>query len=817
MGRFEYAAAREVFVALANAYPDWTDVDVNLAIATLNRQQPGDEQRALTMLQAIIARHPKQLRAHFVAGLLKLYLGMSQDAVTHFRTVVTADPTDAYAAYYLGQCLTQVGAPGEAAAWFRTALDLDPYLRSAAYGAFQALARAGDADGAQAMLERYQQLEPDPRARLAEFKYKHMGSKADALAVDSGAAAPRALPPRPQGPLFEAGRPSLPELHGRSVTAADVNGDGHLDLFIAGNSSTLLLADGAGHYVPDITSPLSGIGAVNAALWGDIDNDGLLDVYLCRNGPNEHWRQTAPGQWQNVSATGGVAGGHLDSVDGALFDSDHDGDLDVFVVNRDDSNELFINNHDGSFRVVADVAGIASERGGRQVLTLDLDRDRDADLIVINDDGAHAAYHNELLWHYVPAPGFAVAPIAAAVAGDVDVNGRAEIYTVAPAGHLQRWEERARAWTAVPLGQVAPSAVAKLALQDVTGDGRLNLLVSDGVGWSAWALGRAGGERIFTSDAAGPLHDWVLVSSAGADGPSLVGLRREGGLVHWRAGNGRYPFIALSVSGSDDTSNRMRSNASGIGTRLTLRRGERWSVVDTFRSTSGPGQSLQAVNIGIGTDEQVDYVEIDWSDGVFQSELAIKPGTTVHLIETQRQLSSCPVIFAWNGARFEFVSDVLAAGSMGFALGPGIYHQPRRRENLLLPSWADTPRDGRYPIKVSEPMEEITYLDQAVLSVYDLPPGWQLALDERWASAGPEPTGEPFFFQQERLPRRAVNDRNEDVTDSILNVDARAAPVGERDRRFAGLLEKPHRLTLEFNQALTDGFRAPGAADRRVD
>ena len=42
MGRFEYEPARQVFASLIEQHPDWTDVDVNLAIATLNRQEEGD-------------------------------------------------------------------------------------------------------------------------------------------------------------------------------------------------------------------------------------------------------------------------------------------------------------------------------------------------------------------------------------------------------------------------------------------------------------------------------------------------------------------------------------------------------------------------------------------------------------------------------------------------------------------------------------------------------------------------------------------------------------------------------------------------------
>jgi hypothetical protein len=69
---------------------------------------------------------------------------------------------------------------------------------------------------------------------------------------------------------------------------------------------------------------------------------------------------------------------------------------------------------------------------------------------------------------------------------------------------------------------------------------------------------------------------------------------------------------------------------------------------------------------------------------------------------------------------------------------------------------------------------------------------------------GPEPTGEPIFTRRAVAPVRAVNDRGEDVTATVLAADLRAAPVGSLDLRFIGRLEAEHRLTLVFNQNLDE-------------
>ena len=46
----------------------------------------------------------------------------------------------------------------------------------------------------------------------------------------------------------------------------------------------------------------------------------------------------------------------------------------------------------------------------------------------------------------------------------------------------------------------------------------------------------------------------------------------------------------------------------------------------------------------------------------------------------------------------------------------------------------------------------MTYLDSAAIVAYDLPPGWQMTLDDRAAANGPQPTGEPRYYRDEMLP-----------------------------------------------------------------
>ena len=63
MGRFEYAKAEAGFAELVTRWPDWHDVRINLAIATLNTQQPGSETQALALALDVLRAVPENLRA----------------------------------------------------------------------------------------------------------------------------------------------------------------------------------------------------------------------------------------------------------------------------------------------------------------------------------------------------------------------------------------------------------------------------------------------------------------------------------------------------------------------------------------------------------------------------------------------------------------------------------------------------------------------------------------------------------------------------------------------------------------------------------
>jgi len=813
MGYFDYRPAQEIFAELTAKHPDWVPVQINLAIATLNLQTEGSETEALAILQTALAAEPDNARALYCAGILSLYLGETAAARERFQRVVELDPGDAYALYNLAQCAAREGDHEAALPLFQRAAERDPYLRSAYYGMFQSYQRLRKGDEAREALAQFQKLENNPQARQMEIKYTRMGPKAEAKTVGEPA-----IPPAepPAGPAFAPARPLLDlpvALAWRpgetpAVSAADWDGDGDLDLFAA----SALTRDGAvlnglfvnegGAFMAASDHPLATVADVNAALWGDVDNDGRVDVYLCRRGPNQMWRQDENGAWTDVTASTQTASGDWNTADGLWLDADHDGDLDLFLVHADGPNELLNNNLDGTFRPLAAEQGLQGAKpASRSVLAADLDADRDVDLIVLHQEPPHEVYRNDRLWAYEPFPGFedfAGRDVTAAIAGDADADGKVELYARQADGALLRWTpDDDGAWRAETLrGGTAPGPLAYL---DVDGTGDLRVLATGADGWP----------QLAEDEAAAKARHWAPIVLDGGKGPALIGVAEDGALLLRQPGPGRLPFTALRFSGREDKANAMRSNALGVGAVFALRVGTRWSAASSLPQFSGPGQSLQPIAIGLGGAAKADFLAITWSDGVFQTELDLPAGETRLIEETQRQLSSCPVLFAWDGKQFAFVSDVLGVGGIGFAIGPGQYSEPRPWENFLLPEGLLRARDGKLALRIAEPMEEATYLDQARLVAYDLPPGWSMTLDERMATGAPEPTGAPRFYRRTRSPVAAVNDRGEDILSAIREQDDAAAPIPPLDHRFIGLLASDHQLTLRFDEALDLGPGEP--------
>ena len=130
---------------------------------------------------------------------------------------------------------------------------------------------------------------------------------------------------------------------------------------------------------------------------GDINNDGLPDVYMTANQlKNKLYLNKGDLQFQDITGKAGVSGSHNWSTGVSMVDINGDGWLDIYVCNSgnigDDTraNELFLNlkNDDNGvpqFRESAAAFGIDDKGFSTQAAFFDFDRDGDLDLYVLNN------------------------------------------------------------------------------------------------------------------------------------------------------------------------------------------------------------------------------------------------------------------------------------------------------------------------------------------------------------------------------------------------------------------------------------------------
>ncbi len=125
---------------------------------------------------------------------------------------------------------------------------------------------------------------------------------------------------------------------------------------------------------------------------GDVNNDGLTDLYFTANHPagNKLYLNKGNFSFEDVTASAGVAGNNDWSTGATMADVNGDGFLDIYVCavgnqfGLKGANELFINKGDGSFIPMAKACGINFSGLGTQAAFFDYDHDGDLDLYLLN-------------------------------------------------------------------------------------------------------------------------------------------------------------------------------------------------------------------------------------------------------------------------------------------------------------------------------------------------------------------------------------------------------------------------------------------------
>ncbi len=203
--------------------------------------------------------------------------------------------------------------------------------------------------------------------------------------------------------------------NGGGVTAGDVNNDGLVDLYFSSNTNTGKLYLNKGDFKFNDITLGSGLDTLSGWKTGvtmvDINQDGFLDIYICRSGRTRPKFRSNLLFVNNGDLTFTEKGKEygLDdwgtSNQATFFDYDLDGDLDMYLlnhaidpvrtifknfhdkdINRNTGDKLF-NNKNGHFTEVKEFIGINRSKlgDGLGVAVFDLNNDRYPDIYICND------------------------------------------------------------------------------------------------------------------------------------------------------------------------------------------------------------------------------------------------------------------------------------------------------------------------------------------------------------------------------------------------------------------------------------------------
>jgi len=240
---------------------------------------------------------------------------------------------------------------------------------------------------------------------------------------------------------------------GTGVAVGDYDNDGRPDIFVVSKTEPCRLFRNLGNWKFEDVTEAAGLGTPRSlssaeepwkqgAAFADVNNDGWLDLYVCRfNAPNLLYINQHDGTFKEEAAARGLAVVDASGM-GAFCDYDRDGWLDVFVqTNMLDAaahpdgrpDYLFHNNGDGTFTDVTAKAGISGDTLAHSATWWDFDNDGWPDLYVAKDFGAldslyrnnHDGTFTDVINRYVPHTAFSAMGVDL---GDVNNDGLTDLF-----------------------------------------------------------------------------------------------------------------------------------------------------------------------------------------------------------------------------------------------------------------------------------------------------------------------------------------------------------------------------------------------------
>ena len=809
--QFEPAKAVEAFRRALKIDPELKIAQTNLAIALFNAQEID---AARVQAENALKVDPNRLQLHYLLGLIARNQNRTEDAVTSFQRVLKEDPQDVGSNVNLGQILMQQRRFAEAAAVFRVATRSEPYNSTAVYNLATALLRGELRAEGQTLIDQFQTLRQSGAATSIGQNYLEQGRYAEA--ITSTGAEPELVSTAPPKVAFRIENIGLTDgipasrgptkTQGSGAALFDLDNDGDLD--VARYSTRLRRVDLHRNENGKFTNVTRAAGntsippgsTVVGIVAGDYNNDKFDDLLVFGQGQISLFANDGKGKFKNVSMEAKLPIARSVALTAAFADIDHDGDLDILLggSSQQGSNVLVRNNGDGTFTDVSAKAKVNIPVGAKAIVPTDYDNRRDIDLLVLNNEGRPVLLRNSRDGSFTDvsaAMGLdTVGKWTSVAAADVNKDSYTDFY-------FGREDDVGVFALSDGRGKFKLSDAPKATQQtrsaqflDYDNDGLVDLIAATRSGISVVRNVGSGWTEI--EEAVAVDVQSILSGDIDSDGDiDLIVPLNDGTLRFLR-----------NVGGEANNAEIVRlkglvSNRSGLGSKIDLRSGSLSQKAESYSASPMPAPSQ--VHFGLGRRTSTDVIRIIWPSGVVQAEIRSKEPKTqavfkaIDVEELDRKPSSCPYLYAWNGDRFEFITDFLGGGEMGNWKAEGAYHFPDSDEYVRISSDKLAVKDGMYELRVTNELEEVLFLDHLKLiavehdSEADVYPNEGLGIP----SAGKRIL---YTVRNAKPPKSAIDGAGQDVLEKIVSLD-RTFYDSFEPTSIRGYSE-PHSLTIDLDE-----------------